>query len=251
MRSCREFPLVRRTQRSDLATLPKPSQTEKEWGRLTLVNIDLLLPPILPGLLLSALWWVIRRHIHTHVLTETNLPLQFSSSWCFLQIVIFMVSLTRPSRVSCMLRPLCLLCFYDFCASRFNVHINVCPGLSICAYSWTGLQPVALIGPCVSLASGVSPYQQDFQGFPSISWHCTSLFPSHTHAETHTRAHIKRVTHHWHKLRGREWKNTNLCHDHWVMWITLCLVSLETTADQIVRKTDHGRKNNPILFPRP
>lgn len=48
-------------------------------------------------------------------------------------------------------------------------------------YSRTGLQPVALTAPCVSLCLGVSPYPQDFQGFPSVSWHCTFLFPLHMH----------------------------------------------------------------------
>lgn len=60
---------------------------------------------------------------------------------------------------------------------RHHLYSDVCSGVSISAYSCTGLQPVALIMPCVSLASGVSPYQLDFQGFPSASWRFT-CFPS-------------------------------------------------------------------------
>lgn len=170
MRSCREFPLAGGTRRSDLTTTLKPSQTEKERGKLTLVNIDLLLPPILPGLLLSALWREIRGHIHTHVLRKKNQTsaLQFFlSSWCFLEIVIFTVAYLLMF-VVCFDHSTCSV-FMVFVCQGLNAHISVCSGLSNCAHSWTGLQPVALIAPFVSLASGVSPYPQDFQGFPSVS----------------------------------------------------------------------------------
>lgn len=71
--------------------------------------------------------------------------------------------------------------------------MNVYPGLSICAYSRTGVQPVALIAPCVSLTSGVSPYPQDFQGFPCRI--LTSYFPfpfrARTWRDAHTYTHKK------------------------------------------------------------
>lgn len=70
MRSGREFPLAGGTRSSDLTAAPLNPPEQKEWGRLTLVNIDLLLPPALPRLLLSTLWCEIRRHIRTH--TKTN-----------------------------------------------------------------------------------------------------------------------------------------------------------------------------------
>lgn len=110
-----------------------------------------------------------------------------------------------------------LLCFYGLCVSRFNAHINVCPGLSICAYSWTDFQPVAMIGPCVSLASGVSPYRQDFQGFPSVSWHWTSLFLSHmqTHTNTQTWKGLLTIQLHTNPVEGcRKYKLTPLPLSH-------------------------------------
>lgn len=83
MRSSREFPQAGGTRRSDLSATLKPSQTEKERGRLTLVNIDLLLPPILPGLPLSALWWEIKGHVHTRALKQIKLPL------CSFYVIVF------------------------------------------------------------------------------------------------------------------------------------------------------------------
>lgn len=144
-----------------------------------------------------------------------------------------------------------LLCFYGLCVSRFNAHTNVCPGLSICAYSWTGFQPVAMIGPCVSLASGVSPYRQDFQGFPSVSWHWTSLFLSHmqTHTNTQTWNGLLTIQLHTNPVEG--------CRK-----IQTCATTTESHGShcalfpwrpQRIRwwgETKHGWKNNLIVFLR-
>lgn len=113
--SGREFPLVGRTWRSDL------TQTEKEWGMLTLVNIDLLLPRML-----SALWWEIRRHLHVILSQQGKLPLFTFLQWCLLLIAIIVVVWLRPLSVFCMLGAL----FYGFWAQRLSV---LCRFIHLCS----------------------------------------------------------------------------------------------------------------------
>lgn len=123
MRSCREFPLAAGTRRSDLTTTLKSSQAEKERGRQTLVNIDLVLPPILPCLLLSALCREIR-NIHICVLAKTSQASALQGFFLFCTTVFpgdrsasYLASLS-PLRGACMLNHqdclglffLCFLC---------------------------------------------------------------------------------------------------------------------------------------------
>lgn len=161
MRSGREFPLAGGTHSSDLtAAPPKPSWTERERGRLTLVNIDLLLPPALPRLLLSALWWEIRGHIRTH--TKTN---QTS--------IFFVLAMVFPGDSNISGCPvIVLVVFYGFCASRFSMP----------TWIFTQAYPsVLILGPygttCLPCLVGI-PISAGFQGFPLCI--LTSLFPSHT-----------------------------------------------------------------------
>ncbi len=191
MRSCREFPLAGGTRRSDLTTTLKPSQTEKERGRLTLANIDLLLPPILPGPLLSAFWLEITGHIHTRTLREKN---QTSA------LTVFFITLVFPgdsnlcghlTHAHCMLWPVCLFCFYGFCTSRFKCpHECLHRLIHLCLFlDWS---PAS--GPdstmCLPCLRGI-PISAGFPGIPLCV--LTLYFPfslrTHTHTNRHTHMH--------------------------------------------------------------
>lgn len=167
MRSGREFPLTGDTRSSDLtAAPPKPSWTARERGRLTLVNIDLLLPPALPRLLLSALWCEIRRHIRTH--TKTNQTSVF--------VVLAMVFPGDSNISGCLTS--CWMCFMVFVCHDCQCPHEYLPRLiHLCSFSdWSPAR-----GPygttCLPCLVGI-PISAGFQGFPLCI--LTSLFPSHT-----------------------------------------------------------------------
>lgn len=225
-------------------------------GRQTLVNIDLLLPPILPGLLLSALCREIRS-IHVCVVAKMN-QASALQVFCFF-FLHHLFPGDRSASYLASLSPFVVLVCWTKTASvcflmlsvRHHLY-SVCSGVSICAYSCTGLQPVALIMPCVSLASGVSPYQQDFQGFPSASWRYTSVFPPLSHSDRHalkslSQMHINSCSPFIPMQAQRKWvwkKTFDSGGSH-------CAVF--PWRPQRIRswvKTDHGWKSNLILFLR-